>query len=1018
MLLQTKLPMHKNLLIYLVLLFPPYSLAQYELTSTQRPTSKIVTADDFLGTHANFEAREICSDSDGYIYFTTIQGLRKFDGSRIRDVELVHGSSKKAYQSFHKDQHNNIWLYGAAGVAQLLQDSLVPYPLPPTVAEACKSGVQCFFLGSDGTLHIAPIGQGYYIVSANGETHEVLSSEASGSGLAFTFLENNFLFHFSFFGHNQPPYPTELYSFTGGELKPITSLEGPFRTSKISFAEYADGTILLATNSRAIYEIKNDQLLTKHHFEHTISRLFIDSKDHLWIGTIDHAVFKSMDRNFIELDQYWDNTTAYVGHEDDHGGLWLMSQTISFGYIPYPEIGHYSKENGLDAMERTFYILKTPKDIVTVGEPRGMHYLGDTVTYVPLQERTHKEGTNPYDVNPLHVQSDTVKDLIWYGFSGSISSWNGSQWKSYSLNQEDFNNTMVWKTRSYPDGTLMGCTSDRLFVFENGQIKTISTHSESVIRDFDRDINGVIWVARMDGLWRIDQGEFVRPSYSLSDEQLESSVLHVKCIKDNIWIQRVNGGLDRLYKGKMQEVVYPNGEQVRLSGYSVNAKGELWCLNYSSGTQNLEKIETYGESVKIRQFLFDDHAKQNTGYGVAFLATNKRIYWGSASGLFMADIDQLKETPTPISCPVRELRVNHEIREVQKEHHLEHHENFINILFDGISFYRLPVDFRYKMEGLDSNWVYSEYQQAQYTNLAPGEYSFVVEARSSQSTDPWSASESLDFSIAKPYWETWWFRGAAFLLIVGSILLLFHLRGRYLVKRESAKAKVALEIAQLELRALKAQINPHFIFNAMSSATYYLSKNRPEDAKSYLVRFSKLIRMVLENSERSTVALKDEIELIRQYIDLESERFTGSSIDFKVLLSDSELEEFQILPALFQPYIENAIWHGLKNKEGNRCIELLGTLEKGYLSIVIEDNGIGRAASERLKAKNNNRRSFGMMIASRRIELLNESKLQRVKVEDLKSSNGIPLGTRVSFQLPLTTTHTDTSKLNAIDIAS
>lgn len=993
--------MHKHLLIYLTLLLPALSMAQYELTSTERPTAKIVTAEDFLGSHATFEAREICSDSNGYIYFTTIQGLKKFDGDRIRDVELVHGSSKKAYQSFYQDHQDNIWLYGAAGVARLVHDSLVPYPLPQTVAEACKKGLQCFFVSSDGTLHLAPIGQGYLTVSAQGEVREVFSSLENTNGLATTFLENDFLFHFSFFTQNQAPYPTELYRFKDGDLQQITPLEGPFRTSKVSFAQYSDGTVLLATNTRAIYEFKNAKLLSKHLFEHTVSRLFIDSKDNLWIGTIDHAIFKAVGRDLNKLEQYWDNTRVYVGHEDKHGGLWLMSQTVSFGYIPYPEIGHYSKDNGIEAMEHTFYVLETPDDIVTVGRPRGMHYLGDTVNYIPLQERAHMEGTNPYDVNPLNVQSDTINDLIWYGFSGTISSWNGSEWRSYPLDETEFNNTMVWKTRSLTDGTLMGCTSDRLFVLKDEKIQAITSHTENIIKDFNVDTDGTIWVGRMDGLWIIEQGEFVRPSYSLTPEQMESSILFIECIQDAVWIQRVNGGLHRLYQGKMEEVMYPNGDQVKLSGHSINNLGDFWCINYDSGIQHLEKIETKNGIIKIRRYLFDDHAKQNTGHGTSFLATNKRIYWGSQAGLFMANIDQLKETSTPVSCPLKEIRINHQLVSIGKEYNLEHHENFINILFDGISYNRLPVDFRYKMEGLDSAWIYSEYQQAQYTNLEPGAYKFIVEARSSQSTAPWSDSKSVQFFIAKPYWETWWFRTGAILLFLGSIASLFHFRTRYLVKRESAKAKVALEIAQLELRALKAQINPHFIFNAMSSATYYLSKNQPDDAKSYLVRFSRLIRMVLENSERSTVSLKDEIELIRQYVELESERFTGANIDFKVLLSDPTLEQFQILPALFQPYIENAIWHGLKNKEGTRRIELLGTLESGYLNIVIEDNGIGRQAAERSKTQKNARRSFGMMIASRRIELLNESKLQQVKVEDLKSSNGQPIGTRVSFQLPL-----------------
>jgi LytS/YehU family sensor histidine kinase len=227
---------------------------------------------------------------------------------------------------------------------------------------------------------------------------------------------------------------------------------------------------------------------------------------------------------------------------------------------------------------------------------------------------------------------------------------------------------------------------------------------------------------------------------------------------------------------------------------------------------------------------------------------------------------------------------------------------------------------------------------------------------------------------------------------------------------ERAKAEAILmdtqkKMADVEMQALRAQMNPHFIFNCLNSINRYIVKSDQATASLYLTRFAKLIRLILDNSNSKSVTLSNELEALRLYIEMESIRFE-KKFSYKITLGEGvQPDSVYVPPLIIQPYVENAIWHGLLHKEtaGHLAI-YISRNEKCMIECTIEDNGIGRAKAKELKSKSaSTKKSLGMKLTEDRLALLNKQfqSESAVEVVDLVASDGEPAGTKVIIKIPI-----------------
>ena len=244
------------------------------------------------------------------------------------------------------------------------------------------------------------------------------------------------------------------------------------------------------------------------------------------------------------------------------------------------------------------------------------------------------------------------------------------------------------------------------------------------------------------------------------------------------------------------------------------------------------------------------------------------------------------------------------------------------------------------------------------------------------------------------------FLNATFVLVYA----IYYFTAKQIRIEERLKAEFDKKLSNVEMTALRSQMNPHFIFNCLNSIDYYILKNETETASDYLNRFSRLIRLILQNSRSNYVNLKDEIEALRLYIEMESLRF-HNRFQYEIIVQKSlQLSDLEIPPMLLQPYIENAIWHGLLHKKEQGLLRLELEILDQLLICKIIDNGVGRMAAKAFRSKTaTKQKPMGMRITEDRIALINRLYETNASIEiiDLYHPDGKASGTQVNLSIPI-----------------
>lgn len=246
--------------------------------------------------------------------------------------------------------------------------------------------------------------------------------------------------------------------------------------------------------------------------------------------------------------------------------------------------------------------------------------------------------------------------------------------------------------------------------------------------------------------------------------------------------------------------------------------------------------------------------------------------------------------------------------------------------------------------------------------------------------------------------------GILMILLLGVILFrnIILKRKNEKLRNERMQSDLQHKAIELEMQALRAQMNPHFIFNCLSSINRFVLKNETEAASDYLTKFSRLIRMVLSNSNKAFITLEDELDMLKLYMDMERLRFKDS-FDYNISFINSiDADNVFVPPLLLQPFVENAIWHGLMPKEGQGRLEIELSIENRTLTCTIADNGIGRKKAVALKSKSaEKQKSLGLHITNERLALLNINMDEQTcfNFEDITDDEGNAAGTRVILKI-------------------
>jgi len=594
----------------------------------------------------------------------------------------------------------------------------------------------------------------------------------------------------------------------------------------------------------------------------------------------------------------------------------------------------------------------------------------------------------------------------------------------------------LWRGLPMPNGDLWFCSRHSgLFHFDAGRQmlhqyfplaeNPDGTRQTTDVREAVLDKYGRIWLAVRGGLVRLDPEpkhfevfkNIPGDTLSLPSDQVMTLVLDKQ---QRLWIGTLAGlcYLDLSAETAVQGDGKPlHFHRVGGSGYTfvrmvLDCRGKIWA-KVQEGLYSYDPIAKQGRLYDEMDGLLND-----TGDRIG-ISPSGEIFWGDKCR-FRPEAFVENNTPprvvfTHFKNSEKEAALPRSINHTDTLR-LRYNANFFTIEFAALNFTQpWRNTYRYRLAGFDPEWVDAGTRHAaSYTNVPPGGYVFEVMAANNDGY-PCEAPRRLCILIAPPWWGTWWFRLIAALTGAAALAVAYRLRVGHIHQQAAIREKeleiknleetYRRRIAETEMAALRAQMNPHFIFNCLNSIKLYTSENDSETATKYLSKFARLIRLVLENSRSEKVSLANELEALELYIQLEAMRFKSKVRYFLQIEEGIDLQYVQIPPLLLQPFVENAIWHGLMHKmEGGTVTVELWQPSEVLLQVVITDDGVGRSQAEAYNSKSAvKHKSLGMQVTSERLRAVNDlfGVETKVSVLDLMGEDGEPAGTQVILEIPV-----------------
>ncbi len=915
--------------------------------------------------HGSLSCSRIIQDHAGMIWATTQEGLLQYDDVHNRFVKpanIPETIRRDLYSTIVEDKKGNLWISGRSGVYKFDPSRKHLYYAENNPEHdpllAIRTSVKRFYIDRQQRIWVAARG-GDSLYQYYPDTREL----------------HAFSFSMPFSNGNMV---TDIIADRDLNIWVATENGGIFR-----FNERAGKFDI---NIRAHNE--DDQDL---HYDFEVNCFLSDRNGRLWVGTDLGVNILSIPDNSFRI---MDHRTVFKGSEDrlpktEVTGLFQDSHGNI--YAGYWGRGFCWLNPSLELLGQYQHDAKSPA--YQLPEERSLVW-----SFAQMNNGTVLIGQENGNLSIF----DPNKGKFLKHYQPGVF---GEQTLMTMLPEGD---TAVW-IGLYKRGLVRWDTRTDAFIAYPALLEYVNR--PITIMDIARRSDSLLWISSSDaGLIRFNtrNGKVSASKLFLHDKLTVSNITCIEFLDDSTLIAGTDHGL----------WVYNTFSNVARPLMINGALFDEWVLNLqvngSVGTwfstqygfyyfnKQQGSIETFVQSGDI----IDNNRKVRR---TVSMLHDGRLMVGASDHFVIFDPSALQVAPPPPDVTILGFRAMDSVIHIGVERGkyapvtLTHRQNFISIEFKSLLYHHEPVGYLYQLEGVDEEWVKAGgLLVARYTNLPPGSYLFKV-----RSVDPAGTFSSgvttITVNILPAFWQTALFRICCVLLIIVLIYVYFKLRVNAVKKEARRRTAIQQQIAQLEMKALRAQMNPHFIFNALNSIQTFMMKRETEQALSYLGRFARLIRNVLDNSQLNSIPISNELRMMENYLELEKLRF-GDQFSYKITVDDELDPDFTDIPTMIlQPFVENAIWHGLLHKKEDGHLSIAFHQQNGSLLCVIEDNGVGRERAVAQRQQGNEHHSRGLQITRDRLALYNRrfNLDATFDIEDLYDEAGQPSGTRVNVWFPL-----------------
>lgn len=981
----------------------------------QRQVMRQYTMEDGLpGSHTY----KVIQDHKGYIWVCTDRGIAKFNGQEFKIFDVNNGLKSNDVWSIDKDQKGRIWLSSFAGLCYIENDSVKHIETQVDRRGKItnhrinkKTGLHLFSMSNqlfllddqDSVINLAIKEDDnwftvtdYYTIGTENKTtvklfdryrakhrvndrsipliylqgdifpdperklHQYFREKALNFDVNFGVLSNDDATRFLVYKDNQ----SWLIDGDANELQ----LSGPLANLKINrVIKLSDQYHLIVGRNQQVVVDQSLKVVDKFSYLVNLNLNYatIDNRQNIWVTTSDGLYFVSSidqgdkiyelpDKNqFQRINSMTSDKKGRIWIGSSKGNLYLLDTLAIEMVIP-------------GFLDFSFSVLEISKEnyLMCGGD---FLYQFDVNDLVEKNEKIDFEQAKVLKSNGLKVRN--IKSVYCKNDGGIIA----------STHAELFENN-----RS-----------------ATNEVKMVGKHF-SYIYSITEDDRGSYWLGSKFGLYHYHQDE----GLILHDSKqtlIEEPISNLSFFQKKLWIALDANGLYS-YNTLTEQVdtIHELGNEL-IKDIKVQEDESCLWLATSLGIRKLTILSHKPFQYQLSKINFNqDQVDQEFK---SIILQGNSLFAASNNNVIKIDIPSTDELPQQGPFYFGDVKINNQPQKILPEYNLDYDQNNINLSFACLAYERInEIEYKYRLTPLEKEWTYSRNGEASYLALPPGDYTFEIQTNTLTGISLVDSPQQINFVISRPWWLTW-YSILAMILFVGLVsYIVLKIRIKQVKRIAAEKTAYQKQFAELELRVLQAQMNPHFLFNALHSIQDFIFEKDVYEANLYLVKFSRLMRLFLESSKEKQISLADELELITLYIELEKLRFEDK-FEFEIKVDPNLQTKKVFIPSmLIQPFIENAINHGLYylNENGKLIIDFEQSHKE--LHCKIQDNGIGRAKAAAIKANSARRyQSRGIGLIREKLEAwkyYHQSSIS-IKIVDLVDAHGEAAGTQVNIDIPI-----------------
>ena len=936
---------------------------------------------------------EIAQDGKGWLWISTAVGLNRFNGTGF--TQFTHDEKDPTSLPAEKcrivtDKQGTLWVFSEKGLHWFndCNEGFVQLKTPdnqPVAAVGFDNKHAVWFCTEDGWLwkcdsKAATPKKLYHFegLGVNAIYHDTQQRiwVATDDGLFLYHEENNTTTPFKDGAKGAGNYFFSLFEDNAGQLWVSSWGDGLklFDPESASFRTYHFNT------HKATQDIQN------------YAAAIIQpnaTKPELWISTLDPglgiAVFNTVSRSFTSIDHHPQDPASLASNasicifKDKSGIIWYASETGLDKYDPMANrfaaiqlnlIPGCSADPGLSRMTMV----------------NGQIWAGTTDRGIYVLDSSGRKLLHTIDLAKISgsAESNYIEDFLIIDKENVLISTylgaflvNAFTYKIIEL--KAFHKTKVTATLRNNRTAQYWFATDAGVVSMDSRLQSVQDtlmQGNSVNCLYEQK-EGTVWIGSSKGLyaWSKNEISLINKNGAGYEKLAASRIFDIgEDPKGNLLLATSSGAM--VYAPVQQNIVVYSKQ----NGLAHNAcyeilgdnSGQLWVL-HEKGLSEINTlngmVKNYGDAQGVSGPTFAN--------GLLYKKQDGEIFFGRYISLYHFDPNRMAVNNFRAPVHITGIRLGDSVLAAENLQQggalaFSYKNNSISFEYALLNYSNSEGNtYEYKLEGsAQDGWTQAGTRNyITYPGLPPGKYVFKVRGKNSDGVNS-SNEATLSFEVVPPFWQTLWFKLLAAALVI--LVIAGIIRARFQAIRQ--KAAIRHQMLEAEVKALRAQMNPHFIFNCMNTIDSYILQNKQLQASQLVQRFSKLTRRVLEHTSQAYISLADEMETLRIYLQIERMR-QAETFEFEINLA-AETAQLWVPPMLVQPFVENAVIHGMRNRQTpGGIISITSLLEGNQIKITVQDNGIGRARAFEIKAAlPTAHQSLSMELTLSRLEALHDHK--------------------------------------------